>query len=343
MPKFHVTKELAMLLKLLRVQGEVSAKALASHIGRSPSYVSKLERGSISSIQGNELREILDYIVEGDDFFENKLPAVIRTLQSFIEPQEMMHQIWILYFDVVTRQIPVPSKVIEDIKRWMAELQLDTFELARIISENRDSTMSTAFPVNEPVEYVFRDYRLLLIRVSVEAEQIEAILEKRSSVLNFATIFGILFILFKLRRYNGDDLIAEQARGLLSETYHYLTAQDVRSLTDYGNILVTLDLPDEKQSLLSVFDSFNAELVDQIIACLHVAADFDKFNTAQMLEGFRNNLNWDLNFTLKVIGSPFSALGDMSFANKAQLLEDLEAVLETYQSIPAAQRSIETY
>ena len=59
MPRAIVTPSLAETLRSIRLQNKIQAKQLASHIGKSPAFVSKLENGSIQTIDTEELNSIL--------------------------------------------------------------------------------------------------------------------------------------------------------------------------------------------------------------------------------------------------------------------------------------------
>ena len=62
MPRAIVTPSLVETLRSIRLQNKIQAKQLALHIGKSPAYVSKLENGSIQTIDTEELNSILQFI-----------------------------------------------------------------------------------------------------------------------------------------------------------------------------------------------------------------------------------------------------------------------------------------
>ena len=97
--KFTVTPELATLIRTIRTQRGISSKELAEGIGRSPSYVTKLEKGDVRTIRKEELTSVLSYIAEGEDFFEDKMPQILRTFSSIASPEEMIRQGWLIQYD----------------------------------------------------------------------------------------------------------------------------------------------------------------------------------------------------------------------------------------------------
>lgn len=63
MARYDVTPELASIIKSTRIVNNVTAKSVAEHIGKSQSYISKLEKGGIKSIEENELISIFKFIL----------------------------------------------------------------------------------------------------------------------------------------------------------------------------------------------------------------------------------------------------------------------------------------
>ena len=54
-------------------------------------------------------------------------------------------------------------------------------------------------------------------------------------------------------------------------------------------------------------------------------------------------MHWDLGFMLKLISFNFSSLDDLSTTLKKELLNDIEELIKKYNSMPSAQKKIETY
>jgi len=341
--KYPVTNELSALIKTLRIQRKISSKNLALHIGKSHSYISKFENGEIRNIQEEELTAILDYIVEGDDFFNDKLPAIIRTLSSIQEPDRMSQQIWLLDYDILKRPITLPESMVDDINERLRELNISVARLTALINENKDSAMSQEFPPNEIVDFVLRDSRVLLVRNLIEEETLAALLEKRTFVTSYSFAHALAFTLFRIQNYDDNELEFEEARDTLQNTRAYLDGFGVYSLTEWNRLLSDTKTMESQRSLLASFSTANAETINQIILFFRIASEHDILHTAQALETFRENLSWDQGFALKLISQPFHELDDISFSLKKQLLEEVNSLIEKYKNVPASEKKFETY
>lgn len=342
MAKFTVTSELSALIKIMRTQSKIAAKQLATHIDKSPSFVSKLENNEIKMIQEEDLRAILDYIVEGEDFYNDKLPAILKTLSSFQAPVNMNEQIWFLHYDSLQRPIQIPEAMLEDINARLQTLHMSPKLLAERANENQEASMSSAFPANELVNYALQDNQFLVIRIFVNEEEVAALLQKKCTVTNYFFITVLVFTLFRTEAYANDDMTVAQASQLLQDVQEYLNQHKVYSLAQLNRILSTSSL-EKQQNFLSIVSTTNAETVNHIINHFRLASEHDMLLAAKELEEFEANLDWDQGFMMKLVGLPFHTLDDISFSLKKQLLGDMMALMERYRSIPKHKKNIETY
>jgi len=345
MRKYAVTEELATLIKTLRAQDKISSKALASHIKRSPSYVSKLERGNVKSIQGEDLTKILDFIVPGKDFFQDKLPTIIRTLESFQMPGRMSRQVWLLDYDLIKRPIEVPASLVEDAQARMSAHHLDTRGLTRIINANRDSDISAEFPSNEVISYTLKDKNFLFIRVELDEKKLADLISGKNRVTDYSTINAIAYALVRMENHRNDEEIdAQAAQAVLRGCDAYLSRFGIHSYTDYMHLLLTESSYIEEGSDLSrMFSSSNTESLSNILEHFNQASAHDLPVTTQALDAFSANLDWDTAFMLKIVGQPFHEFEKASFSMKRQLLDDIGKIIEKYAEMPEYEQSIERY
>ena len=54
-------------------------------------------------------------------------------------------------------------------------------------------------------------------------------------------------------------------------------------------------------------------------------------------------MHWDLWFMLKLISFNFSSMDDLSTTLKKELLNEIEELIQKYNSLPTAQKKVETY
>jgi len=355
--KLSVTSELSTLIKTMRMQRRIASKSLAAYIGKSPSYISKLENGEVRYIQEDELTKILDYIIEGEDFFADKIPAVIKTLSSYLDLDKMSQQIWLLDYDIIKRPITLTEDIIDDINLRLNNIGCTVAQFAGWLNANKDSSMSDAFPANELIDYNLREIRLVLIRVIVDENELSSLLNKKNMTTNYSLIYSIIFCLFRIEEYGEAHLKIDDGANILEKTRIYLNNNGVYSFTGFAQpqvhkasylrnpqvMLSAAEHLDYPSALVSSMSAVNAENIDDIIKSFLLAFEHDALYGAQVFETFKKNLVWDSAFMLKLMGQSFHELNQISFHLKKQLLDDITDVLDRYMRIPEHQKKIETY
>ena len=72
MPKIVVTDRLADTIKMLRMQTGIKSKDLAEHLGKTPGYVSKLEKQEVKNIELETVESIFSFIL-GNDYKKTEI------------------------------------------------------------------------------------------------------------------------------------------------------------------------------------------------------------------------------------------------------------------------------
>ena len=343
--KYSVTPELAILLKTIRTQNGISSKDLAAQVGKSPSYISKLEAGSVKTIQKDLLTKIITLISDGDDFFEECLPVAIKTLESFIEPRRMLHQTWLYQYDIVDRPIAVPEAMLDDMNARMAEQGISVQKLVDWSNANVDSEMSSNFPANTVLAMPYDEDVRLLVRVQIAPETAEELLSKKRMTTNYLTIYNLVFILMRFLNFGEvrRKLPPDQAIVVLKDAATYMGQYHVHSLTGFSHMLSSEDFTDRQKPLAWSYETEDNSTLSEAFGFFREAMDHDALNTKKALDTFLDTLGWDPAFTLKLLSIQFSELEGLSFQNKKNLLEEIEALVERYNQMSDFEKRLETY
>ena len=343
--KLKVTPELATLIKTLRMQNNISAKDLASHMGKSPSYLSKLEGGTVKCIQKTDLTDILTFISEGKDFFDEILPNAVRVLQSFMEPERIIAQPWLMQYDVIERKVAVPNEMVADIKRRMKELHTNISEIVEYINENFDSEMSTAFPANEVVEMDYQGTKRLLIRAQVSEKEMEKIFDLQDTFTDYIIINYLIYIIFRFEVFGKEKrkMPPEKASEVLRYMDVYMEQYEIRSLTGFMHIISSDEFIERQMPTVSIFQSANTVLMNEIVEFFKEAETRNALNTTKVLKNFHEMIMWDPAFTLKILGLPFAELEELSFQQKKKLIEEISELLDKYDKLSELEKKWENY
>lgn len=343
--KYSVTPELAILLKTLRMQNGVSAKDLAQAVGKSPSYISKLEAGDVKHIQKELLTSIITFISGGGDFYEDCLANAVKVLNSFIEPERRPEQLWLLQYDIVDRPLTMPAAMAEDLTSRLKELDVSVEKLVDYINQNLDSEMSSGFPDNVLISVAYEEGNRLLLRVHLEQDAIEKLLKKKDLNTNYLTINTIVHMVMRFTNYGDvlEKLPVEKAVQVLEDTSAYMQQFGVHSLTGFSHMLSSKEFIERQQPLAFPFERVEDSTVNDAILFFKEAMEHDAVNTKKALNSFVDALNWDPGFTMKLISIPFSDLEGLSFQNKRKLLEEIGEVVERFNQMSDYEKKLESY
>lgn len=339
--KFSVTPELALLLKTLRAQNDVSAKDVAERLGKSPSYVSKLENGEVKSVQKDVLAHALSVVAGGGDFFEDVLPVAVRTLTSFMERGRLLNQVWLLQFDVVERAVSVPAGMAADIESHLAAAGVTVAELVRMVNSNEDSELGAAFPANEFVSVDYEGSPRLTVRVELDEDRVKRALKSEAPVLSYLDVMDIAFVMFRLANYPDAEgkLPPDAAVTVLRCTDSFMDQWGLRSLTGFSHFVSSDEFVAHQEPLARS----NPRIVQRIAELLDEASQHDSIVVTNQLNAFYETMQWDPAFALKLLSIPFSDLGDVSFRTKRRLLADIHDLVDEYDQLPDFEKKLEEY
>lgn len=343
--KFTVTSELSTLLRTLRIQNGISSKELASHIDKSPSYVSKLESEDIKNITKEDLMKVLTFIAGGGDFYAEVLPTVVKALEAFIQPDRLIEQVWLVQYDVIDRPVDLPDAMAEDIRTRMEELKITAGELADLLNQNMDSELTSMFPANEAMAMRHEHGIRLLIRVEVCPDVITGFITKKNLHTTYIMVHNIAWMLIRRKKYGNINkkLISADAEELLRDTCAYLEQYAVHSLIRFSHLLSSDEFIGRQRLIASTFDSVSAELISKIVDFFQEAMKYDSLGTTQTLHNLTMNLGWDPAFILRVMGYPFYKMENLSYLQKKNLLGEMDSLLDKYDKIPEFEKKFEIY
>lgn len=339
--KFTVTPELASLLKTLRARNGVSSKDVAQYLGKSPSYLSKLEGGMVQAIQQDTLKDMLIFIAGGADFYEMVLPDVANLLLASIEEHRLIDQVWFLQFDVGERPVQVPVDMAQDIELNLSSMHINAGQLAQFINANIDSEMTSAFPANQLIAVDYDGQHRLLARPEFSELDVDQVIHGKETQTSYFILYSIVHSMFRLQRYGSVEtkLPPAEAINVLESASDYMQRWNIHSLVGFSRLLASDEFIQHQLPLATN----RSGIVERIAAQLCQIVDRDSIHAIGELNVFYSTLEWDPAFALKILGLPFADLGSMSFSNKRKLIADIQKLIEHYDQMDEFDRKIENY
>lgn len=353
MAKYNVTPELAEIIKAVRVQNHVTAKSVAEHIGKSQSYMSKLEKGDIKSIQEEELTKIFRFVFGSDkgfqEFLNSALGKIFETLELRFNDEEIAEQIWFDNYDTVLRLIPLPDELIDSFNDRLQSIRLSIDELCARINANEGISPKVVntdqYPFNEWQPFVVdQKIDFTFIKMCVSVSDITNILEKKTRTANYVTVLAIAYYIIKTEKYGRATQINEDdERIVMREAQDCLSSHRFYSIAVKNRLSKQAHSNTERNELLSSFDRENIPLVNEMLKYIKILSEIDIANTNKQLANLVDNLRWDGGFMMRLLSIPFADMDNMSFTLKKQMLSEIQAVAVKFKELPAEQRRIETY
>ena len=192
MPRAIVTPSLAETLRSIRLQNKIQAKQLASHIGKSPAFVSKLENGSIQTIDTEELNSILQFI-SGQEPPVELAEQIYKSLKLKYSAKEIEEQLWFVNYDTVECLLPIPNELIEDFNSRIDRLGITRHYLTSRINANEaisdEENNDRSIPYNQWYHQERLGGNAHSIKIRLPEEQLNKILDKEYDIAPYVISF----------------------------------------------------------------------------------------------------------------------------------------------------------
>lgn len=348
MIRYEVTPQLAGTIKTLRQNRNITAKFIADSIGKSQSYISRLEKGGIKTITDEELKLIFRLLFPEQKEIPNEdiLELVLKTGESkYLESQNNFDdEVWFYNFDTVERWIPIPPEIIDDIIARMNGISLSIVDLVNRINSNEDIREekivdpalmdgywhNIAKPNEKP---------LLVIFMKIEETTVQKILAKDQRSANYVTILALVYYLIKFEK----ELSTVKDESAWKAAIDYLNQHKFYSISEKSKLLKNIEDESQYETLLTTFEKDNRQYIEHILEIFRSMSTYDLESVNKNLSAFSKNLDWDCGFMMNVISIPFSDFSNMSFTLKKQLLNEIKEITAKYSLIPKDQNRIEQY
>ena len=309
-------------------------------IGKSPSYLSKLEGGGVRTIERDMLKDMLVFISGGADFYDRALVDA-SVLLAASEGGRFVDQAWFLQFDFIERPVVVPAGMSVDLAGGFSALGADAQTITDHINANLDSEVPPSFPANQAISLEYGGSYRFLVRTEFEKTSVDEVISGTDTQTTYYVAYNVTRALFRMQRFAGADskLPPEDAVSLLRATAEYLERWGLRSLGGFERYLFSSEFVEYQLPLVNAQDGVAARVGAQLAEIAEHAA----LDAVGSLSVFSDTLDWDPAFAMKLLGMPFSSLGAMSYSNKKELIDEIGQLLARYAALDELDRKIERY
>ena len=346
MPRFDVTQPLAETIKTIRIQNKISSKDLAKKIGKSPSYLSKLEKAEIKSIDANDLEQLLNHIYIDNKNFQARLESIFDVLTLRYSKSEIKNQLWFENYDTAFRQIPIPPSLIDELNLIKTRIQITIDELCLHINNNEDVKKKIknidSYPVNEwQAQVVDKAIISTFIVMKLEKDTVSKILNKQIQKTNYITILAIAYHLLKQEKFPNDYNLSDiTISKILLEARDILNKHKFHSISDKKRLNAIARNDKEKTELLTEHEKENIGLLEFINKEFKVFSEVDIVKANDCLIEFKKNLEWDNMFMVSLMRLRFYELENFTRPEKEVLFKNIASIIK--ESLEAHKTSATT-
>lgn len=338
MPRAEVTAELAETIRNIRIQNKISSRDLAIHINKSPAYISRLENGSIHSIDTEDLYSLLQFITKEDSFI-GLAEEIYKSLTIKYSSKEIEEQLWFTNYDTVKCLIPIPDDLIIYIKNMMEQLQISRQILLLRINSNEslpeEEKNDSTIPFNQWYSRKESNGNAHSIKIHLTDKALDDILDGKLQQSPYVFILAIVFYLLKIEEFNNtvsitneeDAMLMKKAKDLLNQYKFYSIAEKKAELS-------RIKSEEDFSKILNSFDTENIEIINDILAGFEAATNHNIADTNEKLKMFKDNMHWDLGFMLRLISLEYKSMDQISISNRKKFLAEVSALITKYQASP---------
>ena len=347
MPRAEITIELSDFLRNVRIQNKIPATELANKINKSPAYISRVENGTIKTIDTEDLYTILKTLIHENS--DGKIiEDIYRTLRIKYKTEEIERQLWFKNFDTVKCLIPVPDQLIDDFNNRISKLGIDRRYLLYRINSNEalpdKDIVDNTIPTNQWYISDNNNQNFKSIKLYISAHKFDAILDRIEKSAPYVYILAISFYLLKIEKYTDKIKITdEETQELMNIVTDYLNSNKFYSVLEKENLLSGNKTQEEFRQILNSFDIENYEIICDILSGIKYASDRNITYANEKLKDFSENMHWDLGFMLKIVSLDYCNLNKLSVSEKINLITDINNLIGKYTEKSVDSKQIEYY
>lgn len=335
MPKYQVTQSMGTALKNLRIQKNIKAIDVAHAIDKTGAYISKLEKGTLNTIETKDLYKIIEFLSRDNAEVDETLSLLLKSTSLKFSKAESIKEEWILNLDYFYRRIPVPEEYSEYAENKLKELDLSIEQLVTYINSNidlyNDDNFSTDLLESSEKNHWYFNNGYSYIVVEVEPKDIRDILYNKQTTANYSLFLCILVSLFRLDKMSQDQAY-EKATQKLHEYKIFSLSEKADIMNAYDNLEKMHTVLDQRDNerLPAADRKLYTQLYDFTQKC-HSFADIHDINYVNnKLSTLLSNLTHDPILFMGFIGIDLSQLQNCDIQIKKDFVKAVQELVTEY-------------
>lgn len=317
MAKLNLTKEIASYLKETRLETNVSAKAMAEHIDKSPAYITKLEKGEIQTIDMDMLFSYLSLCYDNDETkITESFDYIYKTfkISVYSSDEEIQSREAYENFDKVNRKIPLSNDLKKEILSRIESSGYDLHQIVDTINQNNDvPELKNRLDIIPNKWYYSNGASSILLQF--DYDDIVYILNTPDTSCNYITVQSILYTIGRL---NG--LSPVQA---MNDAYQTMTKFKFYSISERHKYL-------NQDEYATKHDIDNRKKINVLLSILTTLSDQNVSLANIQIDRIINNLKMDIGFAFTFMSLDLSKLKNVTRNTKKDFLLEVKKLIDRY-------------
>lgn len=337
--RLNITDAMINFIKDNRDSHNIKASLLATKIGKSSAYLSKLDKGDYKTISYEDLCQMLNAICDNEDdgkkLVDDFLTDYIRNKSIELEEEEEKDY-GLTTYDDVFRLLEIPPDLVDYIN---GEISKNKFKISDIVNKANangdlpDFTKNSKYENNVYYPYEKEDSQeeskkptASFIKVNIQEEHVSDILNKTITISNYVTLQALLYTIYRLQKNIGKNLSSIAAE-TFSDKFHFYNLERTKYAETAEKSKTKVH--EEMSNMPNLF-------VRTVNDFAEIAFTFFKRNPIYAISkifGFRENLYTDPAFTIALLDLPFYKLKDLDRDDKKKLMNEMNQLISKYSEI----------
>lgn len=332
----QITDTLRNIIKEERKKRKYRGSILSEHIGKSPSYISLIEKGSIKTIDVSVLYKLFEKLIDLPKEKLNDYLTEIVGQENIIRTEEdNKKEEWEVNMEWQFRMFPISLEMIEFINIKLEELNKKPTDLLEKINSNDTLDKETLDRLDKKENSVFVRFdddgtRETSIKFKLPMDFIDKILSNETKSLNRITLEAIFFNIFLLEGKNPYDAML-----LTDEKIHEFKIYTKRKRANLIKNLVIGDKHSKRETIENIVGKERFEcsiLSNKIFNRLNALADIDPLYGIEVFTAFKTNLETDNKLIFAILNLQFNKLANLDTDKKKDFVEDINSLIKKYSS-----------
>lgn len=318
-----LTVQLGELIKSFRIRNEKTAKDLSTLIGKTPSYLSKLESGSIKKIDSDLFEKLCNTIIGNDEGIKSFIEFAFKSNNTYDDDTFLT----LSNIDDVLYKFKPPVELTEYIQTELNKHNLSITDLTTELNANTDlhdlsSEVFSSLPENI-FAYADAEKKHSVIKLSYSTKVIGEILNN-SSETNYITLEAMLYALFKLCGQAKDEARISAVKTLNNK-------YKINSIRKYKTKTIFINSIEDEEKYLGKLEPDAEKNYLKVIKGIRIALILSQSKGgAERIETLNRNLKANLGFTFSFISTDLEKILPLSKELKSDFMKDLNKLIESY-------------